>query len=587
MVGTIWESSQIDRFRAQLRRAEPPLPSLASAEWLAGSYRSPALPELCRFLGERSTPLKSQPAHGFDLYHDLVLRHSSTRQELLRVYSRRLGWRVLTRGELHERSSRLAAAWARKGVEAGKRLALVLPMSPEYMVALLTALRMGLVVCPLPPRAPLLVKQRLAKLAPDFIYTQSLYTPLLGQVPPAPLLVDEPPLLSPADFHSSFTYPPGSPVLVQLSPLRAPVEQVVEVPGERVLGGALRDLLLTFALEPGQVLTAPGVWPEQYLPALLLMTLLGAIQYVSFEPEDLRSEPALLRGLAFDMLLMTRPLRELILSSPPGLVPRPECVLRDPLESLELPAWQRLIAAQGLTKTPLGNLIYDSASGGALMFSARRRGLFSCELLPAPGRGYTLLVPDAEPRPSASQQGAFVPEGEELGFIALSRNEDQFLFGGTLTPRRDGRHYPEPEALLALRELPFVDGAVVAAVASGDGSGRTLLVLVVLTGAEPRAHFLAQQSSRIEALYQRLRTQLGDGFAPDQIALYPLLAPRREGQVDLGRLRADYLTGALHRKAQLPQIAALHALVAACRNTMLARLTKAQPAESTAQRASC
>lgn len=588
MVGTHWESAQIDSFRAQLVRAEPPLPSLASADWLVQSYTGSALPALCRFLSERSTPLKSHPTYGFDLYHDLVLRHPGAGQELLRSYSRRLGWRVLTRGELRARSNRLATAWARQGVEAGKRLALLAPLSAEYVVALVTALRMGLVVCPLPPRGPLLTQQRLAQLRPDFIYTQSLHAPLLGHPPPAaPLLVDEPPAMAKADFHGSFTYPPGAPVLALLSPLRPPVEQVIEVPGEVVFGGALRDLLLTFALEPGQTLAAPGVWPEQYLPGLLLMALLGAVLYLSFEPEELQQEPQLLNGSSLDALIMTRALRDLLLTAPPGLLPKPGYLLCNPLESLELGAWQRLLAAPGLAKLPIGNLIYDSASGGALLFSARRRGLASCGLLPAPGRGYTLLVPDAEPRPSPSQRGVFVPSGEEQGFIALGRHEDQFLFGGTLLARRDGRHYPESTALLSLSGLPFVDGAAVVPMPSGESSGRTLLVLVVLTGAEPRPRHEEQRSARIEAISQRLQAQLGEGFAPDHIVLYPLLAPRREGQVDVERLRADYLTGALHRKAQLPQIAALHALIAACRNTPLARLTKARPAESTAQRAQC
>ena len=588
ILATVWGTSQIEGLRAQLHKAEPPVPSLAAADWLAQSFVAPGLAPLYRFLGERGTPLKSHPAQGFDLYHDLVLRHPGGAQELLRAYSRRHGWQVLTRGALRARSARLATAWARQGVAAGKRLALLLPMSPEYVVALLTALRMGLVVCPLPPRGPLLTQQRLAQLAPDFIYTQSLYTPLFGHPlpPPEQLLLDEPPGTAPDDYHASFTYPPGAPVLALLSPLRPPTEQVIEVPSEIVFGGILRDLVLTFGLETGQVLAAPGVWPEQYLPSLVLMTLLGAALYVSLDPEDLPREPKLLSGTALDALITTRALRDLLLSSPPGLLPKPAYLLRDPLESLDLGVWQRLIEAQGWTKVPLGNLIYDSASGGSLLFSARRRGLATCELLPAPGRSYSLLVPDVAARPSPSQQGAFVAAGEKLGFVALARQEDQFLFGGTLTARRDGRHYPEDAALRALTALPFIDGAAVVPVASGDGSGRFLLVFVVLTGAESAARFAEQTAARTEAIHQRLRAQLGDGFQVDQVVLYPLLAPRTKGVVNVERLRADYLTGTLHRKAQTPQITTLHALIAACRNTTLDRLRKTPPA-NTLQKVPC
>jgi len=284
---------------------------------------------------------------------------------------------------------------------------------------------------------------------------------------------------------------------------------------------------------------------------------------------------------------VTRALRELLLASPPGLLPKPGYLLRDPLECQDLAAWQKMLDAQGLGKVPLGNLIYDSAAGGALLFSGRRRGLVTCELLPAPGRPYTLLVPDTVPRPSPSQQGAFLPSGEELGFIALVRHADQFLFAGTLTARRDGRHYPEETARLALLELPFVDGAAVVPVPSGDSSGRFLLVLVVLTGPEPAPRFAEQLAARTTAIFQRLRAQLGEGLLPDQIALFPLLAPRTAGVLDLKRLRADYLTGALHRKTRTPQITTLHALIAACRNTTLDRLRKTPAAESTLQKAPC
>jgi len=287
-LATIWDTGQIESFRAQLQKADPSSPSLAATDWLAQSHVTPGLPALCSFLSARGAPLKSHPVQGFDLYHDLVLRHPGPGQELLRAYSRRLGWRVLTRGALRARSARLAAAWVRQGVQAGQRMALLLPISPEYVVALMTALRLGLVVCPLQPRGPLVVAQKLAQLAPDFIYTQSLYTPLLGHPlpPPEQLLCDEPAATAPDDYYGSYTYPPGAPVLALLSPLRPPVEQVVEVPSELLFGGILRDLLLTFGLEPGQALAAPGGWPEQYFPGLLLMALLGAVLSDHCEREE-------------------------------------------------------------------------------------------------------------------------------------------------------------------------------------------------------------------------------------------------------------------------------------------------------------
>jgi hypothetical protein len=272
---------------------------------------------------------------------------------------------------------------------------------------------------------------------------------------------------------------------------------------------------------------------------------------------------------------------------PAGTLGKVECLLRDPLESSDLGVWHRLLTTHELTKTPVGNLVYDCATGGALLFSARRRGQVSGELLPAPARGFALQIPEVTPRPALAQQGAFIPADEKQGIVVIARSEDQFLFGGALGPRREGRLYPEAAAQEALATLPFIDGSTFALVPIGDGSARMLLVLVVLTGAEPRERFNEALPTRIEAIRERLRTQLGEPFLPDQCELFPLLASRKKGAVDVDRLRSEYLTGALHQKSRDRRIATLHRLLHSCRNTALDRLKGAADKPSSAAEVPC
>lgn len=580
----IWDSVHIERFAEQHRRAEPPFPSLCESEWLAKSCAAPQVLPLCRFLSERGPAIKSHPGQGFDFFHDLVLRHPASGQQVLRSYSRQNGWRSLSRAELFSRSARLGAAWAERGVAAGQRIALVLPMSPEYVVALTTALRMGLIVCPLPPRGPLLMAHRLAKLAPDFVYTTSLYHSLVfaSGISEQQLLVDEPPSSARDDYYGSFTYPPESPALALFSPLYTPAEKVTQVSSSSVFAGAIADLLLCFVLNPGEALAAPGVLEERYLPGLLLSALLGGVLFVHLELEDYKNDPKLLSAAPLQLLLMTRAFCDHLLALPKGALGPVECVLRDPVESADLGAWQRLVAAQGLGKTAIGNLIYDSCSGGCILFSPRRRGTVTNELLPAPCRRYGLMLPEVISRPAIGQGGVFIAEGaarvseERAGVVVLGRKEDVFVFGGTLTPRWEGRVYPEESALAALCGLSFIDGAAFALVPALDGSGRSLLVLVVLTGVLLHGPFNRSLAARIEALRHRLGTQLGESFLPDKYELFPLLARRRDGVVDVEHLRSEYLSGALFHKSRDPKIAKLQQILFACHTTALERLRAAK-----------
>jgi fatty-acyl-CoA synthase len=55
-------------------------------------------------------------------------------------------------GEIHEQAERLAAAMAHLGIEAGDRVAILLPAWPEYVVTLFAAAKLGAVIVPLNPR---------------------------------------------------------------------------------------------------------------------------------------------------------------------------------------------------------------------------------------------------------------------------------------------------------------------------------------------------------------------------------------------------------------------------------------------------
>jgi len=60
--------------------------------------------------------------------------------------------RVLTYGEIERDAEALAAALSNLGIEAGDRIALLLPPCPEFVVAMFAAAKLGATIVPLNPR---------------------------------------------------------------------------------------------------------------------------------------------------------------------------------------------------------------------------------------------------------------------------------------------------------------------------------------------------------------------------------------------------------------------------------------------------
>lgn len=573
-----WTTEAIGKARAQVLAADGAI-SLSAAGWLSRSYEDPEgfLLAGIRYLSALSAPLKSHPGQGFDLFHDLVLRHPAKQNEVLRSYHRRTGWSALTLDDLLARSTRLAGEWLRRGVTPGTSVAVLLPLSAELFVAIAAGLRIGAMLVPIPPRGPLLTSDRLTQAAPAFVYTTSLYLPLANRLgfDEDQLLIDEPPAMTATRHIASHAYQPGDAAFCQLTQLHAGAGELRAVSCDAVFAGALRDLLLCFALDPRDRWLSISPHAEQYLPSLIVTSLLGGLCLVHITPDDLRSNPRALSESNPRLLLANRAALQLLLAQPRGALPKLEVLLRDPLEVPDVTAWQRLRELQGWEKLPFGNLIYDSALGGSVLFSGRQRLQTTNHVLPSPGLAYTLQAPE-DGGESLGSVGFFSPAEDEPGFIALGRLHDQYMFGGLIAPRRDGRIYPEATALKAIASLPFVDGAAIATVPTRNGTGRTLLTLVVLCGPEPTREFERARGERTEGLLARIRAELGEAFLPDEVALFPLLARRDKDSVDQAQVRAEFENGILHRKSRSPLLSRLHTFRQACRLAKGAGLNRSE-----------
>jgi hypothetical protein len=538
-------------------------------EWLEESWRGPdAFVEALQawLAGPSVVSFKSVPGVRYDLYHDWVMRHLRSGATALRWYDRRSerdgGWSSLSYAELDQRCALRAAAWTRQGVVPGAVVCVMLPFGAEAVVSLLAGLRLGACVSLLEPLGPAYVSRRLLALAPQHVASEPFYEPWLGALAGVLLGPDG---LEPGASVGSHTYAAADPCALPFSPLRRPPEVPVPLPASLAYLGALRDGVITLALRAGDCIAAPGLHREQHQPALLFAALAAGATFVHIPADDVLRDPGLLDAVSLASVGLDAATCEARLRVGGGAVHRWRHVFRNPEEPTDWEAWRELVETRGLRDTAMSNVVFESASGGALLASPRRLGTRQLAALmsvvPAAGRAWALLDFSGTGQLSVGDSGVFAPMTGEPGkekpdqpqYMALGRRRGgEYLYGGTVEPRRSGRVYPIDEVVAALEDCPFLLGAGVASVPAGGSTLAWRFVLLGFCGHEPDTRFDALREPRCDELRRMLTTRLGEALLPDAIELFPLLPRLADGAVDQAWCQLQYTTGTLFSKAKTP-----------------------------------
>jgi len=535
---------------------------------------------------------KGDPEIGTDLYYNFVARHLEGGRRALHCYARATlsgagRWEELSFDELHVRCTYRASWWAVQGIGPGASICVVLPFGAEFVVSLLAGLRLGAVVSWLDPQGPDFVTRRLATLAPKHIATEPFLARQLGAFAD---IVLPPDALAPLPETYSHTYGPGEVCLQLFSPLRAPLATAVPVTADATYFGALRDGLACLALRPGDHLAAPGFHSLQHQPAMLFAAWILGAAYLHISEQDAVRDPALLEVTPLRTLGLTPRVRDAYLQARRGHRPPWAHVVRNPEEPCDWEAWRAFLEGCDLGEVPISNLVMDAAAAGALLASARRPGTRYLphlqSVVPAPGRPWQLLDFTRSGQPSAADAGVYArvaggkkPKPVDPQYLVLARRGAEYLYGGTLEPRRCGRLFPVDEVLAVVARAPFLEDAAVVPVVSGGAASEARFVLVGFTGDEPSAVFDAALPARGAALRAMVAAALGAEAVPDRIELFPLYARRIKAAgdptggvarvptphllaplVDLDWCQAQYLGGLLFRKAHAPLFQRLVAL---------------------------
>lgn len=524
--------------------------------WLHASYDDPGAFWLSLQKAQAAffdNAAKSTACVGYDFYYDIVCRNLESETPAFRYYDVLHGWRECSYRELGEAATQKSLAWTETGASAGQKVCIIQPLGPEVVISLLAALKMGLVISLLPPLGRRFVGRRLANLSPDHIDTDEGCLPLLGSWEDRVLPTSESAPVKEDALRSSYSYPSGTTWGLIFDPCGACPDIPTALSSDAAYLSPLRDGMIALGLRPGHAYSAPGFHFLQTQPAMLMAGMLNGATFVHLDLDDLDSglEP-LLRSPLRAMGVCAQ-VRDGILTSQLDLGAAWGLWFRDPAAIGDDEQWQSFVDATNLGEVAVCNLVWEPSSGGASLFSVRRRGQVHRSVLPSAGVPWSVsdiseTGMDILPRfglLSLSLVGSESGDSLVTGSM-IAQTGQEWMYAGSKVSGRRGLRYPQDEVLEAVGAVSGCQCCSICEVAVAGASNSSLFVLLVFMGGSNFNE--ADVATRIRRSIER---DMGHEFLPDRIQFLPL-CPRydSEGGVDHEWCKTEFVSGGLFRRSR-------------------------------------
>ena len=524
-------------------------------EWLGQSYSEPEIfwqTYFDSFARHGGDATRARYQEGCDFYHDLVARHLGAQNPAFVLCHGDKAEERLSYQALHERVRMLCATWEQAGVSAGQCLATVLPMGVAYVVATLSALKMGLTLVPLPVEGRRLASAALATSGADWWVTEDRYAQgMETELARLNLRAGSAPL--PGADRSHY-YGDKESVLRVMSPVRASIDTMVDVAAGTLYRSMVRDGSLAFGVAQGDALAAPGFCPIQHQPSLLFATLCAGATFVEMSEDAISQAPELLSSQSIDTLLVTARVRDALLRVELKGAKFKRWV-RNASEKIQWGRWDAFAKlASTFGATGLSYFANSAAGGGILMGVARPKPLYQ-HVLPMAGTGFVLADTNLSGMPSVAGAGILEwPELDDseacLGHQLLSQDGDEHVLIGPVKAHREGQTYPSSAVRSLVAKIDGVeDVTVVMAPAGGATSSWQAILLVFVQPGSEQAH--APEALR-HLLLSVCRLEFGERAVPDKVEIFGLVPHHEDGRLSQAWCESQFLTGMLHRKQQVP-----------------------------------
>ncbi|HET9953274.1 MAG TPA: hypothetical protein VFQ61_02155 [Polyangiaceae bacterium] len=528
--------------------------------WLPQAYADPAAFEraLYEHLATRRAGLKTRAGEPVDFYYDCVVAHLGRGRPALIGLDRGVV-RSLTFEALHEACSALLVAWRRAGVTAGQTLYLGLELGRDYLVALMTALRAGLIVCPVPPYGPSFVRYRLQQLRTDWAILPGRMAELLIALRSGDeaLTTESLPLSADRGFTSpdTYSYAPDESALRCLAIHGEEAFLPCDISARRVHAALVRDSSIVLALDQDDVLAAPALDALVHQPMLVLSAMLAGAAFVALPLEDVLHAPERLGEVGVTVLGVGTSLRRVIEARGAWPFSTVRAWFRCLTSELDWTSWDNLSRWSAKLGIPSFNVAFANTAPGGLLFGPARAEPLNFSAWPVPGPPFVLTEVLGGSLEALADTGVYSPmNGDEpvpgIPRLTLTRQANNYLSSGALELGPEAQRYPIEEASRVLQHVPGVRYAsvVVSAGRPINSAQITWLLFTDVQPDDPTRPVIAD----VRRFFER---EMGTPFLPQRIEMFSLrprtLPPKtgtETGSVIHGWCRSQYLSGSLTAK---------------------------------------
>ncbi len=482
----------------------------------------------------------------YDFYSDCILRHLGKGLIALKVIDSNGVAKSWSYDEIHKLVQIQVPHWKeRYDLKAGQSILLVFSYGIHFLIALLSALYLGLTICIFPLKDRYVGEELLQKakelFKPDIIAIESSSEEIFSQeflpidltLKPTQVLEEKPhiyPALEPLQIH------------LELHSLEPKEPVVIEAMRSYLM--PLRDGLLAFHLKPAYLWARPLFSMHLEEPTATLAALLKGASLLHIADDYLINHPKALEDHEVHVLGISLPLFELWLKTPGA--PKSKFWYHSPLFGNDR-NFKAFAEMNRLSKIPRGQILIDKKKGSVILFSQPKVIDAPTYMHPSLGSPWKLLKIGDTKAPATEGFGLFCIEPAEPSLI-LAQAGDEWCPTSSLFPLKEGVPYPTFLIEEVVKTLDFVHSCLI--VAERDPQHLLQQQMALLIFVSPKELPFLQQKTKewSEEIRSLIKTKVGEGFIPDKSLFFALYPKLKKGTIDRVWTENQYLSGALFHK---------------------------------------
>ncbi|MCP4582188.1 MAG: AMP-binding protein [candidate division Zixibacteria bacterium] len=507
--------------------------------------------------------LNSIPFQSYSFYEDIIIRNKNNKMSAFCWYDSNGQNDNMSYRALGERVSEKAAGWNRAGVEPGLKICVISPFGPEYIIAMLTALKTGAIITVLEPMSPIVIERQLDELAPDFIDCGN-YTGILPKRFQAKIItMDETVVIEESGEDYSHNYQTGDTAFIAFDYASSTPFVPIEISADTAFLAPLRDGAITLQISRGDNLIVSDDFIKPMYPGLVLASLLNGATCTFLPKNVIREKVDILTKAKNATVIVSEEVRDILLNSPSKVKWKSWFITlgADPL----LEQWQNLYNELKLKNVPGGALRFSSASLGCSFYAPLRKSdVLTSEVFPSAGVPWFLADILDKKTPSKLDIGLFAfsdiseADGEPYITENLLRSEQRgCLYNGVNVVGKMGVRMLGEEVCSLIEQFEFCRTCVLLETMLSTGSNAyefSLLVFHLQNNGLDRDRI--RQSIRY-----LIETTIGKPYVPDKIKFFRYLPRLSRGDVDRQWVYSQYYSGGLDYKSR----DSVHYLFSQCR----------------------